>query len=143
MHLPPDLLLLTTMTLATTGPDGEPHAAAVYFATDESLRFYFFSDVESQHCRDIQGNPRIAVALYPECKDWQEIRGLQMRGEVCRVVDGAAWRAAWQCYANKFPFVLELESVVARNALFAFEPRWIRLVDNRRGFGFKQEWTLP
>jgi len=36
-----------------------------------------------------------------------------------------------------------LEEMVARNALYVFQPRWIRLVDNRRGFGFKQEWTLP
>jgi len=143
MHLPPDLLSLTTMTLATTGPDGRPHAASVYFAADKNLRFYFFSDVESQHSRDIQDNPLAAVTLYPECKNWQEIRGLQMRGEVDRVAEGAAWQAAWQCYASKFPFVLDLESVIASNALFAFQPSWIRLVDNHRGFGFKQEWTLP
>ena len=143
MDIPPELLTLTTMTLATTGPDGEPHAAAVYFAADENLRFYFFSDVDSQHSRDIQDNPRAAVTLSPECKNGQEIRGLQMRGEVHRVAEGAPWQSAWQCYTSKFPFVLELESVVARNVLFAFEPCWIRLVDNRRGFGFKQEWTLP
>jgi uncharacterized protein YhbP (UPF0306 family) len=138
-----DLLLLTTMTLATTGPDGEPHAAAVYFAADKDLRFYFFSVVESQHSRDIQSDPRAAAALHPECKNWQEIRGLQMRGEARRVSEGAPWQAAWRCYAAKFPFVLELESLVARNALYVFAPRWIRLVDNRRGFGFKEEWTLP
>ena len=115
-----DLLLLTTMTLATTGPGGEPHAAAVYFAAAEDLSFYFFSDVESQHSRDIQSDPRAAAAIYPECKSWQEIRGLQMRGTVQRVAEGAPWQAAWQCYTNKFPFVLGLESVVARNTLYVF-----------------------
>jgi len=142
MLLPPDLLSLSTMTLATAGADGAPHAAAVYFAADERLHFYFFSDADSQHSRDIQDNPQAAVALYPECNDWQEIRGLQMHGEVRRVTEGAAWQAAWQCYSHKFPFVVELEEMVARNALYVFQPRWIRLVDNRRGFGFKQEWTL-
>ncbi|OGO40811.1 MAG: hypothetical protein A2W36_05815 [Chloroflexi bacterium RBG_16_58_14] len=141
--LPPDLLSLSTMTLATTGADGAAHAAAVYFAADEYLRFYFFSAPDSQHSQDIQGNPKVAVALYPECNDWQDIRGLQMHGEARRMAEGAAWQAAWQCYAHKFPFVVDLEEVIARNALYAFQPRWIRLVDNRRGFGFKQEWTLP
>jgi uncharacterized protein YhbP (UPF0306 family) len=143
MLLPPDLLSLSTMTLATTGADGAPHAAAVYFAADEHLRFYFFSDPDSQHSQDIQGNPRVALALYPECSGWQEIRGLQMHGEARRVTEDDTWQAAWQCYVNKFPFVAELEQVVASNTLYVFWPHWIRLVDNRRGFGFKQEWTLP
>ena len=29
-----------------------------------------------------------------------------------------------------------------RTALYAFIPHWIRLVDNLRGFGFKEERTL-
>jgi len=32
--------------------------------------------------------------------------------------------------------------IVQRNALYVFSPTWVRLVDNRRGFGFKQEWDL-
>ncbi len=39
-----DLLALPAMTLATTGPSGEPHAAPVYFAADEDQRLYFFSE---------------------------------------------------------------------------------------------------
>jgi hypothetical protein len=26
--------------------------------------------------------------------------------------------------------------------MFCLAPSWIRLIDNRRGFAFKQEWTL-
>ena len=44
---------------------------------------------------------------------------------------------------RQVPFVIQLEPVVARNEMYAFAPSWIRLVDNRRGFGFKQEWTFP
>jgi hypothetical protein len=33
-----DLLALATMTLATTGATGEPHAAPVYFVADERMR---------------------------------------------------------------------------------------------------------
>ena len=32
-----ELLQVPTMTLATSGAGGEPHAAAVYFAADEEL----------------------------------------------------------------------------------------------------------
>lgn len=136
------LLSLSTLTLATSGGDGEPHAAALYFVADESLRLYFFSHPSSQHAQDIARDPRAAVAIYPECRSWEEIRGLQMRGEVQRVSSQTEWQAAWQRYLAKFPFVSELGQIVSQNALYVFVPRWLRWVDNRRGFGFKQEWTL-
>jgi uncharacterized protein YhbP (UPF0306 family) len=80
------------------------------------------------------------VAVYPECQEWQDIRGLQLRGAIQRVDPGAAWERAWECYLAKFPFVSEFREVLALNQLYVFNPTWLRLVDNRRGFGFKQEW---
>ena len=144
-----DLLALSTLTLATCGLDGEPHAAAVYFAANLPLapgiapQLYFFSDPDSQHSQDVSANPQAAATCYPECQGWQDIRGLQMRGRVRLVAPGAEWEAAWACYTAKFPFVNTLKAIVARNALYAFIPHWLRLVDNRWGFGFKQEWTFP
>ena len=138
-----DLLLLSTMTLATAGADGSPHAASVYFAADQALHLYFFSAPDSLHSRHLAENPRAAGAIYPECHDWRDIRGLQLHGQVRLVPPGQEWDTAWELYVAKFPFVSELRDVVEQNALYAFDPSWIRLVDNRRGFGFKQEWSLP
>jgi uncharacterized protein YhbP (UPF0306 family) len=137
------LLSISTMTLATRGPDGTPHAAPVYFAASEDLRFYFFSEPGSQHAQDLAADQRAAAAFYPEVTDWQDIRGVQMRGEVSLVSHGAEWETAWERYAAKFPFVRSLKAVVERNELFVFVPHWVRMVDNRLGFGFKQEWDLP
>ncbi len=137
-----DLLSVSTLTLATIGSDGEPHAAPVYFASDAELNFYFFSDVNSQHAQDILHNPRAAAAVYPACFDWRDIRGVQMRGLVERVSNKAEWERAWHLYQLKFPFVSALKAVVARNQLYSFSPSWIRLLDNRRGLGFKLEWHL-
>ena len=128
------------MTLATSDRVGEPHAAAVYFATDDDLKFYFFSDVQSQHGQDLALRPRCATAIHPECQDWQDIHGLQLRGEVRPVQVGPEWEHAWSVYTAKFPFVSELRELVARNQFYVFIPDWVRLVDNRRGFGFKREW---
>jgi uncharacterized protein YhbP (UPF0306 family) len=99
---------------------------------------YFFSEETSQHSQDVAQDPRAAAAIYPECHDWREIRGLQLRGNVRRVDRGPEWEAAWALYAAKFPFVGELKDAVARNTLYVFEPNWVRLVDNRKGFGFKE-----
>lgn len=137
-----DLLSLSTMTIATSGADGQPHAAPVYFAADQSLSFFFFSDPQSQHSKDLYHDSRAAAAVYPECFDWQDIRGLQMHGQVNLMESGEDWEKAWEAYQTKFPFVSGIKNVLAQNRLYAFTPAWIRLVDNRRGFGFKQEWNL-
>jgi uncharacterized protein YhbP (UPF0306 family) len=137
------------MTLATASPDGEPHAAPVYFVAEPlggeaaAPRFYFFSDPRSLHGQHLAHSPRLAAALYPPCFDWQDIRGVQMRGFATPVSAGEEWNSAWGLYQTKFPFVAGLKAIVSRNRLYAFAPSWIRLVDNRRGFGFKQEWRFP
>lgn len=136
------LLDIPTMTLATVSATGVPHAAPVYFATSEALEFYFFSDPTSQHGRDLKANPLAAAAFFPESESWQSIHGVQMRGRARVLVRGPAWETAWEAYRRKFPFVSSLRAIVARNALYSFMPEWIRLVDNRRGFGYKQEWDL-
>lgn len=135
-----ELLRLTTMTIATVGGDGEPHAAAVYFACDDQLEMYFFSDAHSQHTQDATKDSRAAAAVHPECSGWQDIRGLQMRGSVELVQAQDEWQQAWKLYQAKFPFVTDLQEIVALNLLHKFVPIWIRWLDNRRGFGFKQEW---
>jgi uncharacterized protein YhbP (UPF0306 family) len=138
-----ELLHLATMTLATTGPDGEAHAAAVYFAAGEDLKLYFFSAAGSQHSLDLKMRPQAAAAIYPEVTGWQAIRGLQLRGRAETLPPGEEWQAAWEIYTGKFPFVKALKAIVASNELYVFTPGWLRLVDNRGGFGFKQEWNLP
>jgi uncharacterized protein YhbP (UPF0306 family) len=137
----PDLLALPAMTLATASPAGDAHAAPVYFAASPDLRLYFFSMPGSLHAQHLSANPFSAAAIFPSAIDWQTIYGLQLRGRVEPVTPGPAWQAAWDLYAAKFPFVVTLKAEVTRNTLYAFILNWIRLVDNRRGFGFKQEWT--
>lgn len=144
-----EFLSLSTMTLATASSDGEPHAAPVYFAarsSSDTLKaplFYFFSDRRSLHGQHLARNPRAAAAIYPACFDWQDIRGLQMSGRATPVDAGEEWNSAWMLYKTKFPFVAGMKAIVARNILYAFVPAWMRLVDNRKRFGFKDEWRFP
>ncbi len=138
-----EYLALSTISLATVSPDCRPHAAPVYFAADADLKLYYFSAESSRHAQDTAASQVAAGAIYPQCYDWQEIRGLQLEGEVHAVPPGAQWERAWELDRVKFPFVNELRQVVERNTLYVFAPRWIRLVDNRQGFGFTREWVIP
>ena len=137
-----DLLTLSTLTLATCGSSSHPHAAPVYFVAGADLLFYFFSAPGSQHAADLDTNPAAAVTIYPECRGWRDIRGLQMRGIVHRIDPGPRWESAWQAYRQKFPFVRNLAAIVAHNSLYVFQPNWIRMLDNQFGLGFKREWDL-
>jgi uncharacterized protein YhbP (UPF0306 family) len=136
------LLNLSTMSLSTVDPSGIPHAAPLYFAAGEKLQLFFFSSPNSQHGHNLSRMPKAAAAIYPECRDWRDIHGLQLRGEVSRVPAGAAWVQGWGVYLVKFPFVAPLKDIVAQNRLYVFRSSWIRLVDNRQGFGHKEEWDL-
>lgn len=141
---------VSTMTLATCGPGGDPHAAAVYFVAIEIIqdqpnlqwRMYFLSDLTSRHAQDLSHRPQVAAAIYPQSQGWKDIRGLQIRATAYIVESGNEWQQAWEAYRLKFPFVTGMEAIVARNTLFGLKPSWVRLVDNRKGFGYKHEWTL-
>ncbi len=136
------LWALPAMTLATVGEASEPHAATVYFAAGEKHQeLYFFSDAASQHSLDLALRPQAAGTIHPLATGWQDIRGLQLRGTVRVIPPGEEWDQAWARYLKKFPFTGDLKEVVARSTLYAFRADWIRWIDNRRGFGHKEEWT--
>jgi len=68
-------------TMATVGPDGAPDASTVYFAS-AGLDIYLNTAKESEKARNIQGNPRVAIAMQknPAPKTDREISGIQYKG---------------------------------------------------------------
>jgi uncharacterized protein YhbP (UPF0306 family) len=138
----------STMTLATADAGGLVHATPVYFSIMQLERepalwqFCFFSDGGSLHARQAKENPLAAAAIYPDSWNWQEIRGLQLRGSIRPLLLGEEWEAAWKIYSARFPFVVYLKDQVAQNTFYCLSLYWMRMIDNRQGFGFKQEWQL-
>jgi uncharacterized protein YhbP (UPF0306 family) len=128
------------MTLATIGPGGEPRATPVYFAYDEQLNLVFLSDEHSLHSRNLERDARAAVAIYPQVKDWRSLRGVQMKGDARRVAASERGQAQ-AVYRQRFPFVAALSELIGDTAFYRFVPTWVRWIDNRRGFGFQEEWT--
>jgi hypothetical protein len=87
----------------------------------------------------------VAFAIHKDEQDWREIRGVQGTGR-CGPLRGAAAEQGWQAYARRFPFVQrqfkDLESALASALLWRIAPRWLRLIDNTKGFGHKREIIL-
>ncbi|HVO94298.1 MAG TPA: pyridoxamine 5'-phosphate oxidase family protein [Terriglobales bacterium] len=138
-----------TMTLATCA--GEmPWASTVFYASDD-LRLYFFSSPDSRHCQNLTGNPRVAVTIQEDYKDWRKIKGIQLEGKVC-LVDGLTSKAkALAIYARKYPAVLKLftdpasgiyHKAFLKVKFYRVSPERLFYIDNEQGFGKRQELAV-
>ena len=138
-----------TMTLATCAGD-IPWAATVFYASDD-LELYFFSAPDSRHGQNLSLNPRVAVTIQEDYKDWRAIKGIQLEGKVM-LLDGVLEKAkAMAVYARKYADVIKLFTDPASGIFYkAFlKVKFYRLVpeklfyiDNQQGFGKRQELNL-
>ncbi len=143
---------ISTLTLATATGDGVPWAATVFFVADKSFNLYFVSDHRTQHGRDMAANPRVAAAINPDCDNWNDVSGLQVRGRVA-VVEGAERARALLLYFRKFPQIDALfqspqgrheETIASRLKaanFYCIRPEMIRVIDNAKGFGNRVEFS--
>jgi uncharacterized protein YhbP (UPF0306 family) len=132
----------STLTLATLSAAGDLMAASLFYVADDELRLYWVSGTSSRHSRNLAHHARVAVTIHGQTWTWIEIAGVQMEGEAVVLPAGPAWTEAWERYRAKFPFVDDFQAEVSRSNCYVLTPRWVRLIDNRRGFGHKVELAL-
>ncbi len=138
-----------TLTLAT-GSMEAPWAATVFYTSDDAFNLYFVSDERTRHARDMARNASVALAINADVANWDDVRGLQIGGRA-ELVGPAERPQALALYLAKFRSVQALfdsprnpdEALIAKRlqqtAFWRVRPFYIRLIDNRRGFGFKEE----
>lgn len=134
----------TTLTLATVAEDGRPQAAPLFFAETDDLSLIFISETKVRHSRNIARDRRVAATIYADGQQWQSIRGVQLEGE-CISLSGAAANHARAIYLAKYPFIKADKLLAAMMHVVTFYkilPVWLRLIDNSRGFGHKEELRL-
>ena len=142
---------VSTLTLATCDGD-KPWAATVFFAADKHFNLYFVSDHRTQHGRDVATNAAVAATINPDCDNWHDVAGLQVRGTVS-IVEGVERAKALALYFKKFPQIDALfqqpegeheETIAARLKaanFYRIAPEMVRVIDNAQGFGFRQEFA--
>jgi uncharacterized protein len=135
------------MTLATIGPEG-PWAAAVFYAND-GFDLYFLSAATTRHGRNLAADPRVAVTIQEDHRDWPEIRGVQLEGTVVPV-PGPDLDRVRALYGAKFPVVGNaaaappaILAALARVRWYRVAPRALYYVDNAVAFGHREEVPLP
>jgi uncharacterized protein YhbP (UPF0306 family) len=138
-----------TMTLATCAGDA-PWAATVFYASDD-LRLYFFSSPESRHCQNLAVNPRVAVTVQEDYKDWREIKGIQLEGKVAPVEAALEKAKAMTIYARKYPVIIKLftnptsgilHQAFLKVKFYCVTPEKVFYIDNAQGFGKRQELAI-
>ena len=139
----------TTLSLATCH-ENRAWSTDLFYVSDEDCRLYFVSSGTTRHCQHIAANPRIAASISGQCADWGGIKGLQLDG-VADVVCEPDLCGVINMYRAKFPSLQKLfqdletdqgSQIVSRllkSSFYRITPRWIRMIDNSKGFAYRAE----
>jgi uncharacterized protein len=134
------------MTLATHGAQGSWAAAVFYVSTDFTLTF--LSSQRSRHAEDLATDGQCAITIHEDYHEWKDIKGIQMDGRVTKL-SGVRQAKAIGRYAEKFPLIRPgqapalIKAALERVSWYEFRPERCLFVDNSKGFGHRDEITLP
>lgn len=131
------------MSLATFSSSG-PHATSLFYACD-GLALVWVSELDTQHSRELEADPRVAATVAPDYSDFTVIRGVQIAGAARRIVAADERTQHLAQLEARYPFLrqlaaqpLNLRQAYARTAVYRLQPARIVLIDNTKGFGHKE-----
>lgn len=122
------------LTLSTLN-EQLPYCSNLFYAYSAELEgFVFTSSLSTTHGENMVANANVAASIVVETKIIGKVRGLQISGESTRV-DSSNLSEAKRAYLKKFPF-----AIFADLDLWLLKPNFMKLTDNRLGFGKKIVW---
>jgi PPOX class probable F420-dependent enzyme len=114
-----------TLIVTTIGKDGWPHAAPMWYFLDAG-RVAFRTFTKSQKIVNLQRNSKITVLL-EEGADYEELRGIMIKGTARLVTDPAQVLAMYGELSRKYAFVgtevIPLEGEALEAAFGRFAPK--------------------
>lgn len=123
------------LSLATSKDDVPYITSCFYTYSKQDNHFIFTSDVDTRHAKEILNNEKVAAAIALETKTIGKIRGLQITGK-SYLAKGDIFKKAKLKYLKAFPF-----AVLKSSELWILEVEFIKMTDNRLGFGKKLIWN--
>ena len=131
------------MTLATTGPLGV-WAAAVFYV-NEGFDLIFLSAGHTRHTQNMTAVPHVAATIQEDYRDWQQIQGIQLEGNVQLLTDVSRETAIGR-YFQKYPFLTQadaaMQAALAKVNWYRLTPERLFFIDNRLGLGHRDEIVL-
>lgn len=124
------------LTLATS-KGNEPWVASCFYAYLAEINlFVFTSDRSTRHIKDIEANSKVAASIVLETRIVGKIQGVQLKGRVTEPKEEQKKKAR-AAYLKRFPYAVLKDSI-----LWILEPDYIKMTDNRLGFGKKLIWEI-
>jgi uncharacterized protein YhbP (UPF0306 family) len=126
-------------TLATVGPEGNAHAAPLFFAVAGELGLIFLTKPGTKHGQNIRLNPVCVITIFDSHQGWgTALRGLRLFGRATRL-EGEAAEEGGMLYVQRFPTYedrlggLDIEHRFGFGAeFFLFYPDRVELMDETR-----------
>jgi uncharacterized protein YhbP (UPF0306 family) len=130
-------------SIATVAHEKQAHINTAFIAYSTNLEFYFLSDPESQHCRNLSSNPSLAMTIFDSSQRWENPGvGVQLLGVGRRAV-GRQADLARKVYGTRFPaFERWIESQTSQGdrraarlksyAFFRFLPDRVKILDEAK-----------
>ncbi|MBE27902.1 MAG: pyridoxamine 5'-phosphate oxidase [Euryarchaeota archaeon] len=129
-----------TLTLATSNGQ-KPAAAAVFYTYIKNDNLLLFvSSKKSEHIMNCKEQPNCAATIQEDGLEWSVIKGLQIKGEISLAED-----KYWNDYFEKYPYIKtdkKLSAALEKVDLYKLEIKWVRLIDNSKGFGNREEYNF-
>ena len=120
-----------TLCLSTC-KDEIPFTCTLFFAYDKTHNSLIVaSDEKTQHAQNILQNPHVSGVIYLHTEIVGLIQGIQFQGKM------ALCKERCEIYYKRFPYAL-----VMQPTLWSIELEWIKMTDNKLGFGKKIIWSL-
>jgi len=122
------------LTLATVVQNNPWCANCFYVYLEEENCFVFTSDDSTKHVNDVLENKNVAGSVVLETNTVGKIRGIQFRGVMERPGKDIESKAK-KAYLKRFPY-----AVLMKTSLWVLNLNYIKMTDNRLGFGKKLIW---
>ena len=123
------------LTIATSVKN-EPWCANCFYTyiEDDNL-IVFMTNEDTRHGKEFVENPFVAGSIVLETMIIDKIRGIQFQG-IIYAPNGGELDKVKTCYLKRFPV-----AALMNTHLWVVKPTYIKMTDNRFGFGKKLIWT--
>ncbi len=122
------------LTLATCVENNPWCANCFYVWLEEENCFVFTTDNATKHAQDAIQNQNVAGSVVLETSVVGKIQGIQFRG-VMEIPSDELAEKARNAYLKRFPV-----AVLMKTNLWTIKVNYIKMTDNRLGFGKKLIW---
>ena len=119
------------LSLSTSSQNIPQSCSAFYIFDKKNVSFIIASDYETQHIKNVQNNPYVAVTIALETEKIGTIQGLQCRALMTKSDELSHKKA----YYKRFPYAIAMNPT-----LWKIEVYEMKFTDNRLGFGKKLTW---